>query len=355
MQFFSKSHSALGVDIGTTSIKIVELEPGGERPRLVNYAILETYDYLERFNEALQTSTLRLSEANIAGFIKIMLKEAGFKANRACVSISSFNAFSTLVEAPSMSDSEARKFIELQAKQYIPIPLDSAVLDWSKVGEINDEAGTQKSQLFLAAIPKDQIVKYQNIFKAAGLKLNSLEIEGMSLARALELDTRETTALAIDIGSRSTGIFIVRGGFLKFSSQTDFAGSSVTQNIAKGLNIAVRRAEDLKKQRGLAGFGGEHELSTIITPVLDVIIYEAKRVVVSFETSYREKIGAVILAGGGANLIGLADYMKTRFNLPVSIAKPFTAISYPQAFDALAKDLGPVLAPAIGLAMKGLS
>ena len=101
------------------------------------------------------------------------------------------------------------------------------------------------------------------------------------------------------------------------------------------------------------GFGGEHELSTLILPLLDVIISEAKRVVVSFETNYQEKVASVILSGGGSNLIGLEDYFSKHFGLPTRKANPFSQINYPPVLQAIAKTSGPLLAVAIGLGIKG--
>ena len=352
LQSFLGSHNVLGVDIGTTSVKAVELSRTGDNLKLENYAILETYGYLERFNEALQTSSLKLSEKNITAYLKLLIRDAGFKAKTAVVSVPAFLVFSTLLEVPSMSEGEIRKFMDLQAKQYVPLPLEAVTLDWIKVGERRASDGEEKYQLLLVSIPNEQIQKYQKVFRGAGLKLTSIEIEGMSLARALGANIKEP-ALIIDIGSRSTSFSIVANGFLKFSGQTDFAGGSLTQTIANGLGISQRRAEDLKKQRGLLGFGGEHELSTLILPMLDVIINEAKRVVGSFEGSYEEKVTSIMLSGGGSNLIGIEDYFGKILNLPVSKVNPFPQIRYPEAFQPIVKETGPLLAVAIGLAMKG--
>lgn len=356
MSFFKSilsSGSAIGVDIGTTSIKIAEVNKAGRQINLANYAILETYDYLERFNEAFQASSLKLSDKNTAAYLRLALENSKISAKSAVAAIPAFTAFSTLLEVPAMSEGEIKKFIDFQAKQYVPLPMSAVTLDWMKVGERADESGGQKYQILLVSIPNEQIAKYQNIFKTAGLKLESLEIEGMSLARSLSVGLKDL-ALVIDIGSRSTSFSIVQNGSLKFSGQVDFSGGSLTQVIAKDLNIAPRRAEDLKRQRGLNGFGGEHELSTLMAPILDVIIYEGKRLMTSYESSYRERVTGVILSGGGANLLGIADYCKERFNLPVAKADPFANLIYPTILKGIADTTGPQLSVAVGLAIKGL-
>src|SRR3989344_5834128 len=186
MSFF-KSFSiskmpVLGVDIGTTSIKVAEIGRSDKKLSFLNYGILETRGYLDRYNEALQTSSLRLSEKNTSEFLKTLVKKSGIKSNITIASIPPFMAFSTLVELPSMSEGEIRKFIEFHSKQYVPMPIETVTLDWIKVGDRKDESGKINHQIFLIAILNEQLEKYKIIFKEAGLTLKAVEIEGMSLA-----------------------------------------------------------------------------------------------------------------------------------------------------------------------------
>ncbi|MST04390.1 MAG: hypothetical protein EXS49_02385, partial [Candidatus Pacebacteria bacterium] len=156
----------------------------------------------------------------------------------------------------------------------------------------------------------------------------------------------------IDIGARSTSISIVNNGFLKFLGQTDFAGSSITQTISNGLNIHPRRSEDFKKERGLYGSSGEHELSTLITPVLDVILYEAKRLITNFESSYGEKVGLAILSGGSSNLFGIESYFESKLGMKILKADPFKDLNYDKILENVLKGIGVNLGVAIGAAIK---
>ncbi len=356
MSFFSSvigKKPALAVDFGTTSIKIADVVRVDKGFELKNYAILEDVSYLERTNEALQTSSLKIAEDKTVLYLRTVLDRVHFSGREAIASVPPFLAFSTLLELPVASESEVRKVMELQAKQYIPLPLSAVTIDWMKVGERRDNSGAVKAQVMLAAVPNEQIQTYEKIFRRVGLRLHSVEIEGMSLARALTHGSTDTT-LIVDIGSRSTGFSIARGGFLYFSGQTDFSGASLTQVIAKGLNINERRAEDLKRARGLSGFGGEHELSTLIEPLLDVIISEGKRVVSSYETAYQDKVKSVILAGGGAHLLGGEEYFTKYFGMQATKADPFTQVRISSELEPVKQSIGPLLAVAIGLGLKEL-
>lgn len=357
MSFFSSIFGhhgpVLGVDIGTTSIKIAELDRVKQGIALKNYGILEAQNYLQRFNEALQTSSLKLSEKTAAAYLRLLLERGGFASKTAVASVPAFLAFSTLIEVPAMSESELKKFIELQAKQYVPLPLNLVSLDWMKVGERKSEDGAEKNQILIVSIPNEVIELYKKIFHASGLTLAAIEIEGMSAARSAGAEAREAVII-VDIGSRSTSFSVIENGLLKFSGQTDFAGASITHTIATGLNISEKRAEDLKRERGLLGFGGEHELSTLIEPILDVIMSEAKRVINTFQTNYRTEVKSAILAGGGANLIGIEGYFNKKFGLASARANFMRPFLYPASLESAVKETGPVLAVAVGLALKNM-
>ncbi len=356
LPFFNKifsGRSYLGVDIGTTSIKVVELTKGEGRPALKTYALLESYGHLERLNDAIQTSAFPMVENATAELLKLAVKHAGTSTKDAVASLPAFAAFTSLVEMPAMSDADTAQAMTFQIKQYVPLPVSQVTIEWIKVGERKDDAGNAKQQILLVSVPNEAIKKYQMIFKMADLNLVALEVEGLSLARSATAGAEGLT-LVIDIGSRSTSIAIAQGGYLKFIGQTDFAGGSLTQVISNSLGIRPRRAEDLKKQRGLAGAGGEYELSTLMMPILDVILNEARRVKDDFEKSYQDKVVKIVLAGGGANLSGIVPYVEKELGLPAAKINPFSLVSYPPELESLVKDLGPSFAVSIGLGMKNL-
>jgi type IV pilus assembly protein PilM len=348
---FFKPKSFLGVDIGTISIKIVEITNFEKKPKLKNYGWLETYGYLERLNDTIQTSSLKILEKDATKLLKFLLSQIKPRTNQAVASLPSFTSFITLLEIPLMPATDTAKAVVFQARQYIPLPVSEVTIDWLKVGEKEDEEGIKKQQILLISVPNEHIKCYRSIFKNAGLNLIALEIESFSLARALVGNDPTPTILA-DIGGRSTNIAVVDQGFWKYNGRTDFAGGSLTQTIASSVNIDVRRAEELKKRRGLLGTRGEYELSTLMFPYLDVIIQEIRRVRDIYKKEYHGKIERVILTGGGANLLGLEKYCSDQLGLPSVKGAPFNKISYPAQLEPVVGDLGPCLAVAIGLGIR---
>ncbi len=345
--------SFLGVDIGTTSIKIVEVGQGKQLPKVINYALLENQSSLIRSSAVFQSSALKLFDREIIELLKAATERMKPKTKEVIASLPGFAAFTTVLNFPEMDSSELGKAMIFQAKQYIPLSLSEVALDWLKIGEYEDENGFKYSKVFLISVPKEQIKKYQRIFSGAGLRLRALEIEGLSLARSLTGNDPIPTMI-VDIGSRSTAIAIIEQGQLKFTTQTDFAGTSLSQALASSLGINPLRAEELKKERGVIGTGPNYELSTIMLPLLDVIINEMKRAQFNYESQpgTAAKIERIILAGGGANLLGIEKYFTRQYGLPTVKAAPFNRFEYPTAVEPLVSELNPMLSVALGLALR---
>jgi len=345
------SKSVVGVDIGTASIKLVEIKKGSPKPRLLNYGMLEASAHLERPNEAIQASSLKLSERQTAEALKELLNQTKITTKDVIASIPSFSSFVTFFDIPVMSAPDTQKVVSFQAKQYLPLPLSEIEIEWIKVGEKDTEEG-RKQQILLISVPKEQIIKYQNIFKIAGLNLKALEIEGLALARALIGSNDTEPILLVDIGCYNTNIIVVENSFLRYNNFTDYAGASLTRAIANGLGIDARRAEELKKNRGLLAAAAEAELSTLLLPFLDVIIREAKRAINSYQNSSGTSIKKVILAGGGANLLGIEKYFERETGLEVEIGNALTKVDYPLELEPMAREVGNTFAVAIGLGIK---
>lgn len=348
--------SYLGVDIGTTSIKVVEVKSGKQLPELVNYGFLQSSGYLLRANDVLQTSSLKLFAENATDLLKTIVKKMKPRTDAALASLPIFSVFTSVFEFPEMSEGELQKSLTFQARQYVPLPISEVAIDWMKVGERQDENGFRYQQILLISVPQELIRKYQAIFKGAGLNLRLLEMESLSLVRSL-IGGDQTPTIIVDIGSRSTGIAFVERGQLKFNVQSDYAGASLTQALSSSLNINPLRAEELKKEHGILSVGPSYELSTIILPFLDVIISEVKKAQFNFQSQFfaPHNTERIILAGGGANLAGIEKYFEKEFNFPVVKAVPFLRLEYPPLIEPLLGELNPTLSVALGLTLKEFS
>jgi type IV pilus assembly protein PilM len=347
---FNQAH--LGIDIGTTSIKMVEVRRGGKMPRVVNYGMLESSGYLARANQALQTSGLKIFEAGAVELLKALIKTTGTTTTDVVASIPPFEVFTSLLDFPAMEQKEIQQAIIYQARQYVPIPLEEVALDWMKVADYVDDRGFAHQKILLISVPQEAIKRYQRIFEGAGLTLRALELESLSLARMLGGDP--TTSIIVDIGSRSTNIVFLEKGVMAWGAQSDFAAASLTQALATSLGINPLRAEELKKERGVLGTGPNYELASVMTPFLDAIINEVKKAQYGYLQQFpaATKAERIVLAGGGANLLGIEKYFEREFAIPVVKAAPFARFEYEDNIAPFIPELNPLLAVALGLGMK---
>jgi type IV pilus assembly protein PilM len=345
--------SYLGVDIGTTSIKAIEVVRGFDRPKILNYGFLESNSHLTLANKVLQTSSLKIFEQEVIELLQLVLAKMKPGTDQALASIPPFAVFMTTLDLPDLSKEELSKAVVFQARQFIPLPISEVVVDWLPIGEYQDEKGFRHQQILLISVPQEQIRRYQHIFKSAGLQLLAIEIENLSIVRAL-MGTDQTGSVIIDIGSRSTGITFCERGQIRYTSQSDFASASLTQALATGLNINPLRAEELKRERGLTGAGPNYELSTIMLPFLDVIINEVKKAQYNYQKQFPKSAmpERAILSGGGANLLGAEKYFQDQLGIPVVKAAPFLRFEYPPSLEPVVPELNPIFSVALGLALR---
>lgn len=316
----------LGIDVGSSSVKVVELEQGSGGARLTNYAVI-------------QSSDARQFEARAAEQVKMALRQSGIATRVAVIALPSASIFSTLLDVPPMPEKELAQALPLKARQYIPLPISSVSLDWVRVAE---------HKILLLAIPNDLIQKYTALCAAVGIVPLAFEAGGMSLARLFK-----APLLVIDIGFRSTGLFAIHEGVLKLFGQSDFSGSALTERVAMGLAIAARSAEEVKRERGLTRGGGNDELSTLLQVPVDGILNEAGRLRERFVSAYGKDVEGVMLVGGGAHMPGLLDYTASRLGLKaVPAAHVFQRIGRAPEMEAALEPLAPDLAIAAGAALR---
>jgi type IV pilus assembly protein PilM len=345
------SPRVLGIDIGTVSMKVVELSKKRDILTLENYGILETREYLNRGNAAIQTSSLKISDREAVPLLKKLIEEVKPRTRNCIASIPSFAAFFVTIDMPAIPDAEVGKAIQFQARQFIPVPITEVSLEWSKVSEFQNERGQAQHRYFLTAIPNATVKRYTEIFKAAGLRLVSLEIETAAVVRAL-IGNNNPITLIMDIGGQSTEFIVVEQGNIRRVTQSDYAGSTLTQALSRTLDISSKRAEELKRRKGLLGSGGEYELSTSLLPFLDVIIQECDRAKRDYERVSGKEIAEIMVVGGGANLKGLEAYLKNQMHVSVRVPDALWRFKRPVEAEPMLAQLNRELATAAGLALR---
>ena len=344
-----KSGTVLGIDIGTTSIKVVELAAKGERFVLANYGILETKDYLRHTHLSLQTSSLQLVEDEAARLLNVLLREMKPKTSIAFVTVPLFASFLTILDMPVLPRHETEQAVRFQAQKYIPMPVEEVQVDWAQVDAYTDRNGNNFQRLALMGIPRKVIDAYRRVCKASRLSLQTIELDVIAAARVV---IAPEPTLVVDIGAESTSAMVVEGGLLKHARQTDYGGIHITRAVGKGLGLSLTRAEMLKRQRGILGESGSLELQNLLMPFLDVIMQEAGYARSVYEERYGKKVAQFTLLGGGAHLAGAAEHLSKEFGLPYAAAGALLDVDYPPGLVPAAERLQKELAVAIGPAKR---
>jgi len=359
--------SCLGIDLGTSGIKIVQLTMRGERITLEKYGEIAAQVFYEKPYRSFEKSTLLLSTQDIARAILAICNEAKISEKKVFFAIPDFASFFTSFDLPPMQRGEISQAVRFEARHHIPLPLAEVTLDWSIIdGELKDKDKTPL-RILLVAVSNDLIDQYRQIVTLSNLELKGLEVEAFGLVRSLAGEEKRTIAI-LDMGARSTTVNIVDKGILKVSHSFDVAGNELTQVLAKALNIDYLEAEDLKKIHGLKSFAVEKEFTNdtqesisiskkvgeILLPLIDLILAELERTSQNFSQIRGGKIEKIILAGGTALLPGIKDYFSKVLKKEVEIANPFANIFYPQILEESLKNMGPSFAIAVGMALRGL-
>lgn len=367
MTFFGlgKPKSKLGIDMGTASIKIVELSKEGGRFKLGNYGLFE----LESIDEALNVNGMagssrvaQLSDQDLTWGIKEILKRSRISARDAVASVPSFSTFATTITMPYLSEKDMAKTINFEARKYIPLPLDDVVLDWSIINVAtnsnlqpitnNQQPSTRPPtvEVFLVAVPKQETERYKNIMKNAGLNLRALELENAALIRALIGNDLSPVAI-VNIGGRSTSILIVDNGYERVSHNYEVGGFEITRSISRSLNVGLKRAEELKRSFGIKE-ADNNVIEKAMSSLIDMMAFETKKTIHSYEELKKTKINKVLLVGGLANMPNFANYFGAKLGVPLALGNSLARVIVPDELKKLQNELNSTFAIAIGLAMR---
>ncbi len=344
---FLGQKSVLGIDIGTTSIKIVELRKVRANLELANYGILEKYGHLERINDAIQTSAFKLLEESTALLLRKLLVKMKTKEEKCYMSLPNFSSFVVPVEFPEMTSKELAKAVKYQASQYIPISLQDMTLDWQI-----ERKGEGKLSVLIVAVPTETIKRYVRTAELAKLDLKGLEVESIAVSHLFGIKEKNPVVI-VDIGGRATSISVLDQGMLQMTLHLDTAGGDLTQVLATGLKINPFRAEEMKRNSGLyLQQRGNLDVVSLFTPLLDVIKREIEKASNQYYMKSKRRIKKIVLTGGGANLKGLPEYYSRVLSLPVEKGDPFSwgLISYSPQLAPLIPELGPSLTVACAVA-----
>jgi len=372
---FSKtSDSVLGIDIGSSSIKVVQLR------KTAGQAILETYGELAlgpysglEIGRATHLPAIKLAEA-----LNDILRESNVTTRKCGVAVPLSASMVSVIEMPILESSQLATMIPLEARKYIPVPISEVTLDWwvippdetrSSVPQVpaspngaiqsgpsavspNPQAPV-KSDVLVVAIHNEAINRYQDIVRQTSLESTFFEIEIFSTMRAV-LEQENATVMIFDFGAGATKLYIIDRGIVRVSHTINRGSQEITLGMARALNIPIAEAENLKRSFGLNYKREGADISQLMSATLNFVFSEANRVLLNFERKFNRPISSVVLTGGGINLKGFLEMATASFSVPVVVADPFAKLRAPAFLDPVLKGAGPEFAVAIGIALRKL-
>lgn len=367
MALFNSPATCIGVDLGTSTSKIVELVDRKKRVELTTYAESNMRNLLINPPNGDQDAISRTADT-----LRQMMDRAGTATESAVAALPGGAVFSTVLMMPPIPDSEMEKAVRFAARDVVPADIDEMVLGWSRVGSqphmATDHTDTATkfeetkttpppsdgpAPVFITAAPKDIVSRYAAVFERMQIMLLALEVETFPLARSLLHSTAPSTLL-VDIGSRATTFHIIDGGIPRVSHTIDFGGYDITSSIVQKVKVSEDEAEHSKDEKGLLPEQDDAIRSAIEVAVLRQV-EKAKDLLGLYEQKENRRISKAVLIGGGANLKGLSDYWSRGLAIQTTVGNPWKGLSYPQKLEGVLTEIGPRFGVAVGLALRGFT
>lgn len=354
----------LGVDIGTSGIKVVEITP--EKGRLK----LSRYGYSEPAGAVKAEVALIDDAAKAADTLKKIMKASDMKSSKAVASLPSSKVFHAMITlpVPKSPKEDLKPIIEAQARKLLPLPLEEMILDSNildkellpkqeaaKQTEATLDAGDKSKKyirVLLTGAPKVLVAKYVEIFRQAKIELVSLETEIFAVVRSL-VGKDKSRIMIVDMGAERTNIAVIDKGVPYLTRGIKSGGNAVTQALAASMGVSFEEAEAMKRDLSFSSSQGlPAPLEQAIKPILHEITYTLQ---LYAEQEFHENstVEKIVITGGSSHVPGLIPYLTNALNVNVYHGDPWARVASATEARPVLDEVGPRLAVAIGLAMRG--
>ncbi|KKU15919.1 MAG: Type IV pilus biogenesis protein PilM [Candidatus Woesebacteria bacterium GW2011_GWC2_45_9] len=335
---------SVGIDIGSKTIKIVELEKEGNAFKLRGSGIV---GYQGASPEHAKDEKELAALANV---IRKLHGDARISSKEVIIALPETQVFTRTIKFPPLTDQEIVSAVKWEAEQYIPIPISEAIIQHSII-ERRENATPPEVAVLLVAAPRNIVEVYVKAVSLAGLNVVAVETELTALARALSPE--EQTVLLVDFGARSTDIAVVKNGNLSFTRTIPTAGEAFTRAVAQTLGVELSQAEEYKRAYGMSGSQLEGKIKGALDPVFRMVVDEMKKAIHFYQTEEKgEAPKSVILAGGTAGMPEAISLLTKYIGMEVVIANPFAKVAVDPEVARALMPYAPLYSIAVGLAMR---
>ena len=358
--FKTEVKSVLGVDIGSSSIKVVQLRREKGRVILETYGAIALGPYAGvEIGRATALGADKISEA-----LKDVIREANVTTTDAAISIPYSSSLVSIIKLPATVEKQLAQVVPIEARKYIPVPISEVLLDWFVVSGGAKSGGAAKDgkiDVLLVAIHNDTIAKFRSIATSSNLVASFFEIEVFSAVRA-SLDHGIAPIAVVDLGAATTKFYVVERGLIHESHIINHGAQDLTLAASRALGLTVVQAEEKKRKFGLtnllpptpgsniAADALKNSLELSLTPLLS----EISRTVSAYEQRTNQTLDALVMTGGGATLKGFMDFAQSKIQAQLRKADPFGKTQAPAFLEQILKEAGPEFSVAVGLALRRL-
>ena len=339
-----RPEKVVGIDFGSSSIKVVEIELSDEVLILSTYGELQLGPYAGvEMGKAVKLPTPKRIEAVVD-----IMRESGITAKNGVMALPLIDSFVTIMDLQTKEGEDIAARIPVEARKYIPVPLTDVTLEWSELSSIGDNA--LQKEVLLAAIHNDALVDMTSLLSAIQMVSQPSEIELFSTLRALSRES-DDTLVVIDIGAQMSKLYVAEGGYLRRIHRVRAGGEHVTEALAQFMNIPLEDAEN-KKRNYTSDSNSSAEIKKIVAETFDRPLQEFKRVVGQYEQRVGKQVSRVVFTGGSTLFYDFTSYASYMFDREVELANPFTKVGYPAFMEDKLREIGPVFATALGAALR---
>lgn len=354
----SKDKSVVGIDIGASAIKVVQMREAGGKAVLETYGSISLAAYEEEPGEVGQTASLNSEQ--LVRALNDLYKEANVTTKRGVFAIPSGATLVFNLTLPaSVKESDLKTVVPIEARRYIPVAIEEVTLDYWVLPERdfltpdnpNRSSAPKGLNVLVVAVRKDTVASFQEVMNLASISSDFFEVETFSSIRA-SVERDLSTVLVMDMGASRTKLAFVDGGIVHDVHIINRGAYDVTQGLVSSFEIPFSDAEILKKKEGM--FVQDEAKRENIRKSVDFVLTEAKNAMRQFEQGSNATIDRVVISGGGARLKGVQEYMQEQLNLPIELADPFAKTDAPEFLRDTLAISGPEFAIAVGLCLRAL-
>jgi type IV pilus assembly protein PilM len=345
---FRKAKALVGLDIGSSAVKAVELKPAGKGYKVTGFG-----------SEPIPPDSIVdgaiIDAAAVADAIRRLFDSRGIKTKEVAASLSGNAVIVKKITLPVMTEAELSESIYWEAEQYIPFDIQDVNLDY-QILDKGDASGGKTMEVLLVAAKKEKIADYTGVIAQAGRAAVVVDVDAFALQNAYEANygiEPGAVVVLLNAGASATNINILHGDQSVFTRDISIGGNAYTEALQRELSLTYESADTLK--RGLAVDGATYDdAKPVLRAVTENMMLEIQKTFDFFKaTAASDRIDRIVLSGGASRAEGFTEMLSERFEAPVESFDPFKKIGFDgKAQSEAAGDVAPTAAVAVGLALR---